>query len=247
MAQSEKVKELLKRLQEGTANIYSRYESLIQASNAGYDAKIEELEDEYQKAAGQVSAQSKIDLKNTLEKMSDAGYLKSGGTVQATIAANANRSSALSALSVQKAKDKKAYELEKDKAESNLKLQSEQEVQTFQNEMNDAILQQENLENEQRIQEEKLKLERQLNAAKLAQINSEKAETEKGIVPGKDPYEYVDDIIEQNTTYHKKKGYKVIDRKAILLAISAIIKDTSISYDYRYEMYLYGKSLGYIK
>ena len=258
MMKSEKVKELLRRLQEGTASIYSRYESLIKASDAEYDAKIQALEGEYQRAAGQASAQSKIDLKNTLEKMADAGYLKSGGTVQATLSANANRSAALSALSVQKAKDKKAYELEKEKAKKDLSLQGEEEALAYENQISDAILQQENLEREyeekekerlfeQKIKEENLKLEKQLTQAKLNQMSQETKKAEEGIVPNKDPYKYVDEIIKQNTTVNKKKGYKVIDRKGILLAISFIVKDTKLSYQYRYEMYLYGKSLGYIK
>lgn len=257
MSQSEQVKELLRRLQEGTASIYSRYESMIKASDAEYDAKIKALEGEYQRAAGQASAQAKIDLKNTLEKMADAGYLKSGGTVQATISANANRSAALSALSVQKAKDKKEYELGKEKAKTDLTLQGEKEASDFESQMNDAILQQENLEKEweeqkkqrlfeQRMQEENLKLERQLAQAKLGQTSKDSAK-KSGITPEKDPYEYVDEIVKRNTKVNKKKGYKVIDRKAILLAISSIVKDTKLSYEYRYEMYLYGKSLGYVK
>ncbi len=277
MAQSEKVKELLRRLEEGTGEIYARYESLIRASDAGYDGKIAELENDYQRAAGQVSAQAKIDRKNTLEKMADAGYLNSGETVQATIAANANRAAALSALSVQKAKDKKAYLQEKDKARASLSLQGEKEVTNLKKEVTDAVREQENLDREfeaqerqrayeQALKEENLKLEKELSAARIAQMAAQTRQAEqetalaaaaqvqkeaeskknKGIQPKKTPYEYVDDIIEQNTTYNKKKKYKVIDRKAILLAISAIVKDTKISYDYRYEMYLYGKSLGYV-
>ncbi len=271
MAQSEKVKELLRRLEEGTGEIYSRYESLVRASDAGYDAKISELEGDYQRAAGLASAQAKVDLKNTLEKMADAGYMNSGETVQATIAANANRASALSALSVQKAKDKRAYLEEKDQARAKLLLQGEKEAQDFKNQVSDAVREQENLDREyeakerelafeQAMQQENLKLEKELSAAKIAQIAAEtykaqqeaaakatESKKETGIQPKKTPYEYVDDIVKQNTTYHKKKGYKVIDRKAILLAISSIVKDTKIAYQYRYEMYLYGKSLGYIK
>ena len=59
--------------------------------------------------------------------------------------------------------------------------------------------------------------------------------------------EYVDEIVKQNSKYNKKKGYTVVDRKAILLAISSVVKDTRLSYNYRYEMYLYGKSMGYIQ
>ena len=81
---------------------------------------------------------------------------------------------------------------------------------------------------------------------KTSQTKTEEKKAE-GIVPEKDPYEYVQEIIKQNSKYNKKKGYTVVDRRAILLAISSVVKDTRLSYQYRYEMYLYGKSLGYIK
>ena len=272
MAQSEKAKEILRRLKEGTAGIYARYESLIRSSDAAYQAKLAEVDQNYAAEANLASAQAKIDLKNTLTKMADAGYVGSGETVQATIAANANKAKALSSLATQKAKDKREYEVEKEKARAALSLQGEKEAMDYEASMAKALQEQENLDREyeakiaeaqrayeqrerelaaaeeernfqQKIQTEKLNLEKAAAAQKEAAAKEEK---EAGIVPEKDPYDYVDDIIKKNTTYHKKKGYKVIDRKEILLAISSIVKDKRISYRYRYEMYLYGKSLGYI-
>lgn len=120
----------------------------------------------------------------------------------------------------------------------------------YQKDLSEALREQENLDREFEAQEKQRAFE---NAMKKESLSLEKAQTasaetkESGIEPEKDAYEYVDDIIAQNTKYNKQKGYKVIDRTAILKAISAIVKDTSLSYRYRYEMYLYGKSLGYIK
>ena len=92
---------------------------------------------------------------------------------------------------------------------------------------------------ENRLAEEKLKLENQ---------KQEKEEEKKSeaIVPEKSVYDYLSDIVKKHTTYNNKKGYKTVDRKGILQSLSTIIKDTKISYRYRYELYLYGKSLGYI-
>ena len=73
MAQSEKAKEILRRLQEGTSEIYARYESLIRSNDAAYKAKMEEVDRDYAAAANMASAQAKIDLKNTLEKMALSG------------------------------------------------------------------------------------------------------------------------------------------------------------------------------
>ena len=69
----------------------------------------------------------------------------------------------------------------------------------------------------------------------------------KAIEKGVTPQEYVDEIVKKNSRYNKQKKYTVVDRRAILQSISAIVKDTRLSYQYRYEMYLYGKSMGYLQ
>ena len=66
------------------------------------------------------------------------------------------------------------------------------------------------------------------------------------MVPNKNAYAYFDDIVKQHTRYVPDKGYKVVDRKAIRKAITGIVKDEKLSQQYRYELYLYAKSMGYI-
>ena len=100
-------------------------------------------------------------------------------------------------------------------------------------------------------------MENELKKQSLAQLKAEfeykvtKEQKEKpeeeGVVPEKTPYEYVDEIVKKNSRYNKKKKYTVVDRKAILQSLSAIVKDTRLSYKYRYELYLYAKSMGYIQ
>ncbi len=247
MAQSDQVKEILKRMEEGTEQIYARYENLIRANSLGYDAKIRDLEEDFAKEANQVSARAKVDLKNTLEKMADSGYLRSGETVQATIAANSDRANALSALSLQKAKDKRAYETKRAENEAELSLEAQKEAGEFRDRMEQEVREQENFEREEAAAQKQRNFENALLQEKLKLQKESAKEEDKGIDPEKSPYEYVDEIVKKYTTYNKKKGTKTIDKKAILLAISAIVKDTKIRYQYRYEMYLYGKSLGYIK
>ena len=69
----------------------------------------------------------------------------------------------------------------------------------------------------------------------------------EGITPKKNAYDYVNDIVKKNTQYYAKKGYSVVDRKGILESLTTVIRDEALSYQYRYEMYLYAKSLGYIE
>ena len=249
MAQSDAMKQLLKRLEDGTASIRSRYESLANASDARYRAKLSDLEEDYSRAVNAASAQAQINLKNNLERMADAGYLRSGETLQATIAAGSDRAKMLAALSTQKAKDKRGYESEMASAREGILLEGEKEATAHENQLSEMILAQQNADREFEAQERQRAIDNEFKRQSLQQSaqNSTAKTEEKGIVPQMNPYEYVQEIIRQNSKRNNQKGYTVIDRREILLAISDVVKDTRISYKYRYEMYLYGKSLGYIQ
>ncbi len=258
MAQSY-VQELLSRLTSETARIRQRYQELIRSGDAAYDAQLKELDRDYHSAARQASAEANISLKNNLEKMADAGYLGSGETVQATIAANNDRARTLQALAVQNAKDKSQILSQREADRNALALKEEEAVSALQKQADQAIREEEKAAREEerakrewQAQEEQRAFDNSIKLQTLAlqQQESQKKESEEkeaALTPEKDPYEYVDEIVKRNTTYDKKKGQKIIDRKAILKNLSLIIKDQNLSYRYRYEMFLYGKSLGYIK
>lgn len=249
MAKKDETTEILRQMEEGTDEIYSRYQSLIRATEASYDSQIKKLDSRYRKEANLASARAEVDLKNTLEKMADSGYVRSGETVQAQAYANAQRSSALSALATQKAEDAASFEAEKLKKSGELLAEAQKEAGEYQSQLLQTRLEQANLDREYEAERQQEAYENKLAEEKLKLESSEKSEkssSSDGIVPEKSAYEYLEEIVKQNTTYNNKEGYKVVDRKAILLAISKIVKDTKISYRYRYELYLYGKTLGYI-
>lgn len=250
MSQSNLMMQLLKRLEDGSNAIRERYESLAKASDAAYRGKIEQVERDYAEAANAASAAAKINLKNSLEKMADAGYYRSGETVQATIAAGADHSRSLAALAVQKAKDKKEYESEMANARANLSLQGEKEAMDFENSLSERILEQENADRVFEAEERQRKTENEISRQQLLLeekkiSQGEEKEKSEALVPSKDPYTYFNEIVKKYTKTPKGKNYKIIDRKAVRLALSAIVKDRTISYRYRYEMFLYAKSMGY--
>ena len=226
---------ILQQMEEGTREIYSRYEKLMNSASAGYEKRKKEINADYALAANQASARAKIDLKNTLEQMADSGYVRSGETLHATIAGNAARNQALSALEIQKAKDISTLESKRQETETELSTQAQKEIREYREDMLDRQREEENAQREY--------------ALKLAQASSKNTQSnsQEGIEPKKNAYDYVDDIVERNTKYYPKKGYNVIDRKGILEALTLVIRDEALSYQYRYEMYLYAKSLGYIQ
>ena len=263
MAIKDQASEILRRLEEGTDEIYSRYEQLIRASDAGYDQKIQNLNQDYYDAANRISAQARIDLKNTLEKMADNGYMRSGETLQARLSANASRNASLSALNVQKARDTAGYETQKSQAALTLRAEQGEALSNWKSSMMKAYQEQLNRDREFEIQQRKaeedqkkaaaeLELARQkvaLEQQKLAATTKKSAgsqSTDNGFTPSKNVYDYLNDIVKQNTTYNPKGKYYVINKKAIYSSLYGILQDQSISNRYRYELYLYSKSMGYI-
>ena len=175
-----------------------------------------------------------MDLKNTLEQMADSGYVKSGETVHATIAGNAARNKALSALEVQKAKDLSDLELDRGQKEAEITAAAEKEVGAYRDKIEDRMWEEE-------------KARQEAENARLKAAEEAVKKEEEGITPKKSAYDYVDDIVKKNTKYYAKKGYSVVDRKGILESLALVVRDEALSYRYRYEMYLYARSLGYIE
>ncbi len=300
MATKNNTAQILKQMEEGTEEIFSRYEKLIRATEASYNSKIRALDKKYQKEASFASARADVDLKNMLERMADSGYTRAGETVQAQAYANAQRSAAMSALSLQHGEQVASFEAEKAKTSASLLAEAEKEIGEYKTGLYRAQLEQANLDREyeaqlqrdQRAQENWAKeYEAQLQRDQRAQENwakeyeaqlqrdqreqenwvkeyeaarkqesyenhlaeeklklesSEKNGGSSGIEPEMTAYDYLNEIVKKHTTYNNKERYKVVDRKGILQSISRIVKDTNISYRYRYELYLYGKTLGYI-
>lgn len=241
---------LLKRMEEGTSEIYKRYESLIEASDEAYRKKEKAIRADYAAAANEAAARARIDLNNTLERMADSGYIHSGETVQAQISANASKNNALTSLAVRKGKDLAALENERAKERAHYALEAAKEASAYETESLTQIRDQENRDREfyaaqaQRAEENRLAEERlKLEQAKAEQTDSEASE---GLVPSRSVYDYFDSIVKQNTRYEKDKGYKVINRTKIGKALRGILQDETLSLSYRYEMYLYAKSMGYL-
>lgn len=257
MSQTDTIKAYLKRLEDGTAQIRSRYQNLAAASDDEYRARISRMDADYKNAVNTATAQSQIHLKNNLEKMADAGYVRSGETVQATIAAGSDRAKMLSLLTSDYTQNKKAVESEMNRSRESLLLEGEKQAAEQENRAVEILLAQQNADREFEAAQKQRAMENELKKQSLAQSKAEfeykvtKEQKEKpeeeGVVPEKTPYEYVDEIVKKNSRYNKKKKYTVVDRKAILQSLSAIVKDTRLSYKYRYELYLYAKSMGYIQ
>ena len=243
---------LLKRMEEGTSAIYKRYESLIRASEKAFEKRERALDADYAAAANEAAARARIDLNNTLERMADSGYIHSGETVQAQLAANASKNSALTGLAVRKAKDRAELESSKAREREQYALAAAQEATQYERDLASQILEQENRDREfqanqaqkaveNRLAEERLTLEKE----KAAREEEAKEESD-GLKPSRSVYDYFDSIVEQNTRYERDKGYKVINRTKIGKALLGILKDDTLSLSYRYELYLYAKSMGYL-
>lgn len=259
MADKKLTTSILKRLEEGTAEIWSRYQKMIAASGAEYDRKRKELDSDYTAAANRAAAEARIGLNNTLEKMADSGYVRSGETVHATLSANAAKANALATLAAQRAKDRSALDVAETGAQAELNAGAQKEVSQFQNQMLEALRDQENRDRayeaeeqqrayENRLAQEKLELEKSAQAAKMTQATESKTSSQKetGVVPQKSAYTYLEEIVKRYTKKVQGKNYSTVNKTSVYKAVLEVIRDPNVSYQYRYELYLYAKSLGYI-
>ena len=233
MAIKDYTKELMQRLQDGTQAIRARYETLTKKLERNKEAEEETLQEETRALKNAAAARSRIALQGELEQMADSGYLQSGETVQARMAENARASRALSQIESDAARSRDKIRSEYADAALTLQDGEATELSRLQEDTDKALREEEEKEAERAHERE------------LAQIKAS-ATTEQGIEPKKSAYDYVDDIVESATRYVPSKGYKVVDRKTILQRLSDLIRDEELSLRYRYEMYLYSKSLGYL-
>lgn len=258
MANRYNTSEWLKRLEEGTAEIYSRYQRLADVSRANYDAKRKALDREYADAANALSATSKIDLKNSLERMADAGYVTSGETVHATLAANTAKMGALSQLEQKKAEERSELDRLAMEEETERSNQASREAADFRREMEESARDQANRDREfeaaekqrafeNQMAQEKWALEKETQTKASTSASKKSEEEDEGLRPSRSVHEFLQDIVDRNTKVYENKGYKVENRTAIAKAIEGVVKDENISARYRYELYLYAKSLGYVK
>lgn len=241
MANSNEAAKILKQLEEGTREIYARYEGLIEQNEKKAREKERAIRAEYAAAANAAAARSRIDLNNTLERMADAGMVRSGETVQASLAANADRNRALAQLDAQKAKDLSELSLGQTQTELDLRLAADEQVAAMRNEAQKAAREQANADREYALAEK----EYQLKASAASGSGSGSGGNE-ALVLSQSPYELLQEIVKQNTSYHRDKGYKAIDRTGIRNAVISLCRDKNLSVRYRYELYLYAKGLGYL-
>jgi len=242
MAIKDYTKELMQRLQDGTQGIRTRYEALAKKLKSDRLAEENALAEETRALKNAAAARSRIALQGELEQMADSGYLQSGEAVQARMAENARAVRAQSQIDSDAARSLDRIRSEYTEAALTLGEGEARELSALRSDAEDAL--RDELRSQREMAEKEAERAHEKELALLKTTGS--ASADAGIEPQKSAYDYVDDIVKSATRYVPSKGYRVVDRKAILQRLSSLIRDEGISKRYRYEMYLYGKSLGYL-
>ena len=82
--------------------------------------------------------------------------------------------------------------------------------------------------------------------AALAGASAAAKTQDAGLTPSRSPYSFLKEIVEQNTTVDPDdRRYKIVNKTNISKALKAIVEDPGVSADYRRELDLYARSLGY--
>lgn len=262
MANREETSLLLKKIEEGTQGIYSRYQKLVSAANAEYDSDIASLDAGFAKEANKAAAQSRINLSNTLETLGEKGLSRSGESVQSEITSRAGLVSALGALSAQKEASRSELERAKTKNKATLLSEAEDKALTLRIDGYKAYLEALDRDREFEADEEQRKFENSIKSAQLelekqkaasasasasTKNSSKSTSSEDGAVSFKmTPAQYFEEIVARFTTKEKGKKYKVINKTKIRDTIAEVIRDTNLSGSWRYELMTYARSLGYL-
>jgi len=246
MAHKDEMEQILKRLESGSDEIYKRYEKMIAESRAHFAKNRKALEAEYTRSANEAAARARVDLDRNLERMADSGVVRSGETVHAAIAANADRNRALAQLSEQKAKDLTELSAVQAEKEAALSKEAWEQARSLTETQAELAQNQKNADREYALKKEELEWKKE-TASDRSGTSSGKENGESALLePKKSPYDYLEDIVEKNTRYQKNQGYRVLNRKAVNEALNRLVHDEKLSVSYRYELYLYAQSMGYL-
>ena len=252
MANKDYASEILARMESGTEDIYSKYNSLIAASDAKYDAAIKDLDGTYSAAANQTAAKNKIDLSNTMERLTDKGLASSGQSLHSELVSNAGLLNSLASLTSQKAKDTAAYRLGKQTSALELEAKKSEEAGKYRGDMYQSYLNQVNADRSYEQTQAKNDFDNQIKSAYL-ELDRQKAYTSAspssaggGITLKQSPKDYLQSIVDRCTTVDPGKKYKIVNKTQIEAAVREIYNDPNISQAYRYELLTYAKTLGYI-
>ncbi len=264
MATKDYASKILEQLESGTADIWDRYQKMIAASDAQYDSMIQSADQTYRAQKNQTSAKARIQLSNNLEQLAAQGLTASGASLQARLSSNASLLNALSQLSVQNSSEKSKLALQKQTAAAELETKRSRDLASYRSDLMKSYLDQLNEDREyeatqaqrafeNRIKEETLALQKQ--AAAASQRNSSSGSSgssggkntqSAGLTPSKTPYDYLQEIVEKYTTVDSNKKYKTINRTAVATTLSQLVKDPYLAEDYRHELYVYARTLGYL-
>ena len=265
MAIKDQALEILRRMESGVNDLYESMKKRMAASNARYDAAATAADTDYRKEKRRASGEARVRLSNDLERLADQGLASSGGAMQTRLAHNAALSDTLSALAGNASAKKQEAALEKARAGAEIEAETEKTAANLRSSLMKTYLDQLNADRanelaaqknaaELRLKERSLALQEEkakrssaqsVARASLAGVTAASAES-GGLTPSRSPYQVLKEIVEQYTAADPDdRRYKIVNHTKISKALKAIVEDPGISAEYRRELYLYARSLGY--
>lgn len=232
-------KKLLEYLEDGSRQIYERYEAAVKTLETERKRKLAEKEKETRSRANQIVADSELALKRNLEAMAENGYYAGGETVQARLAANADKNRQMTALSEEKAAFESELLREESEESEKLLREGEKEAREHEEEMTKLLLEQANRDREFEAEERERQSRKQ-----AAQTESKE---EKGLVPELSANAFLENLTTRYTRYDSDAKKKILDRLSLRKALDGVLRDSTLSLAYRYELYLIGKAMGYLE
>ena len=249
MAIKDTASAILKRMEEGTQAIYAGYREKARQANAAYQQKLSDLDLDYRENSRALTGTARAGLQDRLTSLSDLGLSASGAGEQARISAGTALLSALGKLSLQHTKEKAAAKTAYENTAASLEAEGEEKASQYRDTMTKLLLEQQNKDRDfaekqaknqasLTLQKQKLTLQQQKSAGKSAAASD-------GLTPDQKPGKMMDTIVKSARKYNKKGGYFYTDRDQVQKMVTKLLRDTSLSKTYRYQLYVQARAMGY--
>ncbi|MBQ3866613.1 MAG: hypothetical protein II776_06895 [Clostridia bacterium] len=253
--------EILRRMEEGTAEILSRYRQRAAAGDEAYKTRLADLDRDYRAAAREMIGRNEADLRDRLTGMADLGLAHSGAAAQARISASTALTGSLGQLSGQWNAAREKIRTERDAARAELEREGEEKAREHENALYQLLIKQQNADREYEAaradQAEKTALEKQKLALQRISVSRGSAaktsssgkgtSSEAGLELDQAPAKMMDTILQNCRRYNKQGKYYYYDRRSVQRAVKEILEDTRITVAYRYRLYAQARALGYVK
>jgi len=252
----EYAKELFDGINNGITEIIDKYNTLIGEKKEYYDEEKKKLSPKYITYKNNAATKARNDLNNIRYSLAEKGLSSSGESLTALLSNSAALQDSLSSLDA--SHESERNELERQKNEEISKLEAEKlntseslksnaykSLLDYETKDRELSLKEKQEENDQKNKEADIKIKEAYLELEKQNSNKDEPSSDKTITPSESPKQIIDYLESKYTNFDWENG-ETPDKAKVTTAIRKLLGNSNLSLQYRYELDLYAKILGYI-